>query len=231
MSFAREKIKVLIADDHRLFREGLKRLLESEHDLECVAMAGNGLEAIKLAVEFIPDVALIDIAMPEMNGIEVATKIKSNCPATAVIILSAYKHQGYVIACMKAGVDGYLLKDMSPEELTNAVRAVYAQESVYSKVATRKILSKLIDSYTDRKRQPTVLQGRELEVLGLVVKGMTNKKIASQIGLSEHTVRTHVSHILAKFGVSSRTEAVSYAMKEGLITTDELPSDEPIAPD
>ena len=140
-----KKISIVVADDHTLFREGLRRLLNHEKDLECVALAQDGEEAVALTKQLMPDVVLIDIAMPKVDGIEAAKQIKSACPTTAVLILSAYKHDRYVYTCMRAGVDGYLLKNMPPDELTNAVRLVHAGQAVFNLEATSGVLSRLFD--------------------------------------------------------------------------------------
>jgi NarL family two-component system response regulator LiaR len=217
-----EKISILLADDHMLFREGLRRLLDHEEDLECVAVAQDGEEAVALTKQHRPDVVLIDIAMPKVDGIEAARQIKSACPKTAVLILSAYKHDRYVYTCMQARVDGYLLKNMAPRELTNAIRLVHAGEAVFSFEATSGILNKLFDVKDKEKAGAGALRSRELEVLKLAAQGMINKDIASQLCISEHTVRTHFANIFRKLGAETRAEAVSLAFKKGLITVEDV---------
>ena len=217
-----KKISILLADDHMLFREGLKRLLDHEEDLECVAVAQDGEEAVALTKQHRPDVVLIDIAMPKVDGIEAAKQIKSACPKTAVLILSAYKHDRYVYTCMKARVDGYLLKNMAPRELTNAIRLVHAGEAVFSLEATSGVLDRLFDVKDKEKAGVDDLCSRELEVLELAAQGMINKDIASQLCISEHTVRSHLANIFRKLGAETRTEAVSLAFKKGLINMDDV---------
>jgi NarL family two-component system response regulator LiaR len=216
------KTKILLADDHMLFREGLRRILEGEEDMDCVGVACDGEEALKLAQKLVPHVALIDIAMPKLSGIEVAKKIKATLPQIAVLILSAYKHDGYVIACMQAGVNGYLLKDMSPRELINAIRMVRAGEGIFSLEATSTILKRAFVADGKKTSVSAGLHNRELEVLRFLAKGMSNKQIANELCLSVHTVRTHLGNIFKKLGVSSRTEALSYAVKQGWLNLDGL---------
>jgi DNA-binding NarL/FixJ family response regulator len=216
-----KKISVVVADDHALFREGLRQLLNREEDLECVAVAQDGEEAITLTKQYMPDVVLIDISMPKVDGIEAAKQIKSACPTTAVLILSAYKHDRYVYTCMQAGVDGYLLKNMPPAELTNAIRLVHAGQAVFNLEATSGVLSRLFDKAKE-KVGADELHSRELEVLKLAARGMVNKDIASQLCISEHTVRSHFANIFRKLGAETRTEAVSLAFKKGLIAVDDL---------
>ena len=217
-----KKISILLADDHMLFREGLKRLLDHEEDLECVASAQDGEEAVALTKQLRPDVVLIDIAMPKVDGIEAAKQIKSACPETAVLILSAYKHDRYVYTCMKARVDGYLLKNMAPRELTNAIRLVHAGEAVFSLESTSGVLGRLFGVKDKEKTGVDDLHSRELEVLKLAAQGMISKDIASQLCISEHTVRSHFANIFRKLGAETRTEAVSLAFKKGLINMDDV---------
>lgn len=218
------KIRILLVDDHVLFREGLRELLEHEEDLECVAIAQNGAEAIKFAGEFSPDVALIDIAMPGIDGIEVAEQVRLACPTTAILMLSAYKHNNYIRACMRVGVDGYLLKTTPPAELINAIRIAHKGGSVFSLGDTRDVMHRVFTAIDKEKLGSNGLQSRELEILKLVAKGMSNQIIASELCLSTHTVRTHLGNIFRKLEVKSRTEAVSYALKQGLITLADLAS-------
>jgi NarL family two-component system response regulator LiaR len=216
-----DKIKVLIVDDHPLFREGLCQLLLKEKDLDCVAIAGNGEEAVKLASKFVPDIALIDVAMPDMNGVETAKKIKKECPATKVLMLSAFKYHYQVLACIQAGVDGYLLKNTRRRELVNAIRMVYAGDKVFSDEATGNILRGITDG-NKGKVYIGDLNPRELEVFKLAAMGKSNKDIAHELGISVHTVATHLFRIFAKMGVQSRTEATLFALQEGWFTVNDL---------
>ena len=218
-----ERIKVLVADDHPAFREGLCRLLEEEGDLEVVARAADGEEALRLAKELLPDVAIIDVAMPEVNGIEAAKQIKASCPATAILIVSAYRYESYILASLRAGAAGYLLKNAPLRELINAVRFVHAGEAVFDLKATSSILRRLVADNAEERRRLRRLQHRELEVLRTAAKGMSNKEIAAELVISERTVQTHMVNIFKKMGVSSRIEAVLRALKEGWLSVDDLP--------
>ena len=217
-----DRIRVMLVDDHALFREGLHRVLEHEADLECIASVENAEQAITFAKELCPNVVLIDIAMPGMDGLEAARCIKATCPATAVVILSAYKHRNYVLTAMRAGVEGYLLKDMHPNDLVRSIRMVHSGEGVFSLEATREVMHELASAKGKGEGLPRELHTRELEILNLVAGGLTNKDVARRLNLSSNTVRTHLDNIFAKLGVKSRTEAVIYALKEGLISTSEV---------
>jgi len=218
-----EKIRVLIADDHPAFREGLCQLIEHEEDLECVAKPADGEEAVRLAIELLPDVAIIDIAMPKLNGIEAAGQIKAARPAIAILMVSAFGYESYILASLRAGAAGYLLKNAPLRELTNAIRSVHAGEAVFDLKAASKILRRLADDKGEKRGGLEELQPRELEVLRLAGKGMSNKEIAGELVLSERTVQTHLVNIFRKLGVGSRTEAVLHALREGWLTLDDLP--------
>jgi DNA-binding NarL/FixJ family response regulator len=219
-----EKIRVLVADDHLLAQQGLRRILEKAEDIECVAMAKNGKRAVELARKSLPDVALIDVAMPValidvampgMSGIEATKAIKASCPSTAVIILSAYDYDHYVRACVEAGASGYLLKnDVLPRRLVNAIRTVHGGTNVFDRKAGE-IMRKMAISKGKRGPDSDELRNRELQILKLVIKGMSNKEIASELCISEQTVGTHLANIFKKLGVQSRVEAMLYALKKG----------------
>lgn len=217
-----EKIKVLVADDHTLFCEALCPLLKSEEDMDCVALAKDGEEAVRLAKELLPDVALIDIEMPKMDGIEAAKQIKTACPTTAVIIVSGYKYAHYILASVEAGVDGYLLKHTPRRELINAIRMVHCGQGVFSLEATAKVLRGIATEKSGEEISLGSLHPRELEVLKMTARGMTNKEIAAKLCISPHTVGTHLVNIFRKLGVDTRTEATLYTLKEGLLTVDDL---------
>lgn len=217
-----EKIRVLVADDHVLVRDGLCQLLEAQEDLECVARAKNGEEAVKLANKFLPDVAIIDVAMPEMNGIEAARQIKAACPSTAILIVSAYKYSYYVLACIRAGVDGYLLKDTPRDEFVSTIRAVHAGKRVFDVKAIDGILHDIATKKDTARLGLGELGTRELQVLKLAAMGMGNKEIGHELGITADTVGSHFVNIFRKLGVQSRTEAVLYALKEGWFNIDDL---------
>lgn len=218
-----EKIRVLVADDHPVFREGLRQLLEQEADMECVGGTADGEEAVRLAKELLPDVAVIDVAMPKLNGIEAARQIKAACPATAILMVSAFGYESYLLAALRVGAAGYLLKSAAPRELTNAVRSVHAGEAVFDLKAASKVLHRLAAEKGEERRGLEELQSRELEVLKLAAKGMSNKEIGRELGISERTVQSHLVNIFRKLEVGSRTEAVLHALHEGWLTLDDLP--------
>lgn len=219
------KIRIIIADDHAVMRQGTRSLLEREKDLVVVGEAADGEEAVKLIEQLRPDVAIVDIAMPKLSGIEVTKQIKPRCPSTAVLILSAYDNDEYIFALLEAGAAGYLLKDVDSREVIEAVRAVHAGESVLHPVIARKVIS--------RFRPPVIKQGeekpavelteRERVVLKLAARGRSNKDIADELYISARTVQGHLSSIFNKLGVGSRTEAVFQAVKGGWLSFNDLP--------
>ncbi len=217
-------IKILIADDHAVVREGTRQILEQEPDLNVVAEAGDGEEAVRLAGSFKPDVAIIDIAMPKLDGIEATKQIKALYPNIAVLILTAYDDDQFVFSLLEAGAAGYLLKSVRGRELIDAVRAVYAGESVLHPSIARKVLNRFVPAPGEpRKQQPVeVLSEREMDILKLAAKGISNQDIADELFLSVRTVQAHLGHIFNKLQVSSRTEAVVRALREGWVTLDKM---------
>ncbi|UCG09807.1 MAG: response regulator transcription factor [Dehalococcoidia bacterium] len=219
------EIRVLIADDHAVVREGTRQILEQEPDLKVVAEAADGDEAVKLTGSSKPDVAIIDISMPRVDGIEATKQIKALYPQVAVLILTAYDDDQFVFSLMEAGAAGYLLKSVRGSELVDAVRAVYSGESVLHPSIARKVLNRFVPSLDKGQRQepPEILSQRETEVLHLATQGLSNQDIADELSLSLRTVQAHLGHIFNKLRVSSRTEAVVRALKEGWITLDDIP--------
>ncbi|MFC1931952.1 response regulator [Chloroflexota bacterium] len=219
------KIKILIADDHAVVREGTRQILERELDLDVVAEATDGEEAVRLVGSSKPDVAIIDIAMPKVDGIEATRRIKELYPGVAVLILSAYDDDQFVFGLLEAGAAGYLLKSVRGHELVNAVRQVYSGESVLHPTIARKVLNRFVPASGTiaEQKSPGVLSDREMEVLKLATKGMSNQDIANNLFLSLRTVQAHLSHIFNKLGVSSRTEAVVHALKKGWVTLEDIP--------
>jgi len=219
------KIKILIADDHAVVREGTRRILEQDQRLEVVAEAGDGEEAIRLATNLKPDVAIIDIAMPNIDGIEATRQIKALCPDTTVLILTAYDDDQFIFSLLEAGAAGYLLKSVRGRELIDAVRSVHAGESVLHPAIARKVLNRFVPSSGKPIEEESldVLSQREMEVLKLAARGLSNQDIAEELCLSMRTVQGHLGHIFNKLQVGSRTEAVIRALKEGWVTLDDVP--------
>ena len=220
-----DKIKVLIADDHAVVREGTRQILEQEPDIEVVAEAADGEEAVRLAGSARPNVAIIDIAMPGVDGIEATRRIKSLYPSVAVLILSAYDDDQFIFSLLEAGAAGYLLKSVRGRELIDAVRQVHAGESVLHPAIARKVLNRFVPSPEKSARQKSteLLSERELAVLRLATRGLSNQEIADELCLSLRTVQAHLGHIFNKLQVSSRTEAVVHALKQGWVTLEDIP--------
>jgi NarL family two-component system response regulator LiaR len=212
-----ERIKVVVADDHLVLREGIRNLLEDQPDIELVGEAANGLEAVAVVRATEPDVVLMDVVMPRVTGIEATKQIKKLNPGTAVLILSGYDDDRYVLGLLEAGAAGYLLKSASGDEVVNAIRTVYAGESVMHPSVTRRLLARASRStgYVAQTEDSEPLTQRELEVLGLAAKGLGNKQIANELGLSVPTVKSHLVNIFNKLGVASRTEAVLFGLRAG----------------
>jgi len=218
------KIRVLLADDHPVLRGGMRSLLEQEEDLEVVAEAGDGEEAIKHASDLTPDVVLMDIVMPKINGIEATKQIKQVSPTTAVLILTAYDDDRYVIGLLQAGAAGYLLKSASGRQIVEAIRSVATGDSVLDPAATRRLLS-CVARYlfgAPGEAPEGVLSQREMDVLRLASRGMSNKEIALTLNLSMPTVKAHFVNIFNKMGVGSRTEAVIYGLRKGWLTLEDV---------
>lgn len=217
-------IRILIADDHAFVREGTRRILEQEPDLEVVAEAGDGEEAVGLVLDLKPDVALIDVAMPKLDGIEATRRIKALYPAVAVLVLSAYDDDQFVFGLLEAGAAGYMLKSVRGHEIVEAIRAVHAGESVLHPLVARKVLNRFagVSGKLRERKSLELLTDREMEVLKLVTKGLSNKDIADELCLSVRTVQGHLANIFNKLRVGSRTEAVVHALKEGWVTLDDV---------
>ena len=220
-----DNIRILIADDHAVVREGTRRIMEQEEGLEVVGEAADGNEAVRLAIELKPDIIIMDISMPHLDGIEATKQIKTLCPSISVLILSAYDNDQFIFSLLEAGAAGYLLKDVRGRELVDAVRAVYAGESVLHPSIARKVLNRFAHAHdTTKKQEPgEALSQREKEILKLATRGLSNRDIAEELCLSIRTVQGHLTHIFNKLQVGSRTEAVVRGLKEGWITLDDVP--------
>jgi NarL family two-component system response regulator LiaR len=221
------KIRVMLVEDHTLVREGTRELLDREEDLQVVAEAGDGEEAVQLAAEYHPDVIIMDIALPNLNGLEATKQIKSAHPTTAVLALTAYDDDQYIFAFLEAGAAGYILKDVSASDLIEAIRTVHAGESVLHPAVARKVANYFArravspDARESESYAFDRLTKREMEVLKLAAQGLTNREIAGRLTISVRTVQGHLSHIFSKLGVGSRTEAVLYALREGRLTLED----------
>ena len=216
-----EVIRVLIADDQALFRRGLYVVLGTEDGIEVVAEAENGEEAVEKARELAPDVVLMDVRMPRVNGIEAARQIRGDVPTTKILMLTVSDEEDDLYEAIKAGANGYLLKEISVEEVAEAIRAVTQGQSLISPSMASKLLNEfnaLVKRAEEKQQFPApALTAREVEVLRLVAKGMSNREIAEELYISENTVKNHVRNILEKLHLHNRMEAVIYAVRERLL--------------
>jgi DNA-binding NarL/FixJ family response regulator len=219
-------IAVLLADDHALVREGTRRLLEAEPDIRVVAEAGDGSSAVQQAELHHPDVAIVDVAMPGMSGIEATRRIKAHLPSVAVLALTAYDDDQYVLALLDAGAAGFMLKDARAQELVEAVRAVHRGEAVLQPRVAARALRRVASGGTSPATTPPPLSEREMEVLREAARGLPNKDIARRLNLSVRTVHTHLGNIFTKLGVGSRTEAVLLALRRGWIALQDTEAQE-----
>ena len=211
-------VKLLLVDDHKLFREGLRRILELEPDLTVVGEAGSGRTAMEKLAQCQPDVVLMDINMPEVNGVEATRLIKEMCPSIAVLVLSIHDDREYLLEVLKAGASGYLLKDVDPDRLIEAIRDVAKGGSIVHPGLTSKLineLNRLTNQALSTAESP--LTEREGEILSLMARGLSNGDIAKKVYISEKTVKNHVTNILRKLDVTDRTQAVIEGVKRGLV--------------
>ena len=224
----KDELTVLIADDHPLVREALHRALDVEEDMKVVAEASDGEEAVKLASELKPDVVVMDIVMPKVNGIEATRKIKEIAPDTAILILTAYDDEEYVLGLLDAGAAGYLLKSARGRDLAGAIRAIRAGESVLHPNIIARLLKRATVTVVKENKAQGLLSERESEVLRLVALGMSNKEVAEKLFLSQRTVKAHLTSVFNKLNVASRSEAIVKGLQWGLVAledTEDKPQD------
>ncbi|MBT4510791.1 MAG: response regulator transcription factor [Chloroflexi bacterium] len=215
--------KILIVDDHPVVSEGIRKILDTQEDMEVVGQAADGEEALKLAEALKPDLVVMDVMMPELDGIETTKRLKTILPSTAVLLLSAYSYESYLLAAIRAGAAGFLSKSARKSELLAAIEAIISGEQVFDQKTIYKILNDMVfSSEIDSKPKLIELHDREMEVLRLAAKGKSNKEIGRELVISERTVQTHLTNVFRKFNVSSRTEAVLRALKQGLITLEDV---------
>jgi NarL family two-component system response regulator LiaR len=213
-------IRVLVVDDHTIVRKGTRALLAEVGDIEVVGEAADGREAVDQAEALRPDVILMDLVMPVMDGIEATRKITGSQPDTRVLALTSFAADDKVFPAIKAGALGYLLKHADPEELVDAIRRVYHGEPSLHPSIARKVLHE-VRQPSEKRPTPDPLTDREIEVLQLVAQGLSNQEIADQLSIAEVTVRTHVSNILGKLHLANRVQAALYALREGFTTLEE----------
>lgn len=222
------KIRVLIADDHRVVREGLGAILKTKSDIDVVGEATNGIEAVQAAKVLKPDVILMDISMPQMNGVEATRLIKKERPHIGIVALTMHDDDPTIFDLVRAGVNGYLLKDSDSVDIVKAIRSIYKGESMIHPYIAKKILQEfsLKEEKPKEKKQLDAhqLSAREVEVLQGVAAGKTNKEIAGDLSLSEKTIKNHVRNIFHKMQVYDRTEAAIKGIKEGIIQLDQMPA-------
>jgi len=212
-----EPITVLLVDDHTIVRQGVRAFLDTQPDIQVVGEAGSGEEAVRLATELVPDVVLMDLVMPGMDGVEATRQICRASPHTQVVILTSYHEDEHIFPAIKAGALSYLLKEIGPDELAEAVRRAARGEAILHPSVAARVVQELHGPGRDRTNPFTQLSDRELEVLRLIAQGLDNATIAEQLAISEKTVKTHVSNILSKLHLADRTQAAVYAWREGVV--------------
>ena len=211
-----DKIRVFITDDHQIVRRGIRQLLSTEKGIEVVGEASNGKEAVAGVEELKPDIVLMDLVMPVMDGIEAIRQIKAGKASTQILVLTSFATDDKVFPAIKAGALGYLIKDTSPDELISAIHQVHKGEPTLHPSIAQKLLKEISHSSDDAPVSPDPLTERELEVLKLISRGLSNQEIAETLVVSVATVYTHVSRVLDKLHLASRTQAALYALREGL---------------
>lgn len=216
-----DDIRILLVDDHFVVRQGLRALLETRPGFDVIGEASDGLEAVKAAKKLQPDIILIDLVMPNMDGIAAIKEITADNPNARILVLTSFAEDDKVFAAIKAGALGYLLKDSSPQELLQAIKAVYRGESSLHPTIALKLVRELHQPPDPITHDAQSLTSRETAVLKLLAQGFSNQDISQQMNISERTVATHVSNILSKLHVANRTQAALYALREGLASLDD----------
>jgi two-component system, NarL family, response regulator LiaR len=207
-------IRVLIADDHAVVRQGLRTYLELQEDVEVVAEVADGEAAVREAERHAPDVVLLDLAMPRLDGVGALARLRERAPSARVLVLTSFGEDDRLFAALRGGAAGFLLKDTEPAELVRAIRTAHAGHAPLSPAVATRVVEELTSA--GRPRAVDVLTRRELEVLRLIAHGRSNKRIALELGVAEKTVKTHVGHVLAKLDLADRTQAALYAVREGI---------------
>ena len=215
-----EPITVLLVDDHAMVRQGVRAFLETQNDIAVVAEAGSGEEAVRLATEHAPDVALVDLIMPGMDGVEATRRLTARSPRTNVVVLTSYHDDEHVFPAIRAGALSYILKEVGPDELANAVRKAAVGEAVLHPQVAARVVRELHGARRDEPNAFHDLSERELEVLKLIAEGLSNAEISKRLFISEKTTKSHVSNILSKLHLADRTQAAVYAWREGVVRRD-----------
>ncbi|MFC1913599.1 response regulator [Chloroflexota bacterium] len=217
-------ISILIADDHPLIREALRHVLEEQVDFKIVGEAGNGSEAIELATKLEPDVVIMDIGMPKLNGVEATRQIKAKCPTTEILVLTIHEEKDHIFDILECGAAGYLTKKIFGQEMIHAIRGVVAGEAVLDKAVAKELVNRALRSTV----KPVVLDTgeklttREIDIIRYLAKGMSNKEIAAKMDISVPTVKTYMANIFSKLGTNSRWQTVISGLRNGLISSDDL---------
>lgn len=211
-----ETIRVLLADDHNVLRQGMAQALEIQPDITVVAQADNGLEAVELARQYQPDVLLMDISMPKMDGVEATRQITAVSPESSIIILTMYRRDDYVFEAIKAGASGYLLKEVELDELLAGIRAVAAGEAIIDTAVASRVLAAFREKPDPKTAEKPKLDERDLDILRLLAKGLTNQEIADEMNFAEKTIRNRLTQIFRKLHLENRSQAILYALREGL---------------
>ena len=211
------EIRILLADDHNVLRQGMAQVLDAQPDMTVVAQAENGRLALQLARKHKPDVILMDINMPEMDGVEAARQITAELPQTGIIILTMYRRDEYVFEAIKAGASGYLLKEVELDELLEAIRAVARHEAVIDSAIAGRVLAELRQPSTTKEADSPDLTERDLDILRFLAQGMSNQEIADRLYVAEKTIRNRLSLIFRRLHLENRTQAALYALREGLV--------------